>query len=113
MSVTIEQRLREMELVHKMLTAAMTDDGVEDDEVKEEYGKAADDTLASLRVKLEEARRREGKEGLGETKGHADHTADKEVNDGAKVRSAISHGQPQSALSESTQKVCHLCSGYR
>ena len=61
MSVTIEQRLREMELVSDMLQAAMAEDGDEDDEVKEEYGKKMDETLASLRVKLEEAKRNERK----------------------------------------------------
>jgi len=61
MSVTIEQRLREMELVNTMLRAAMAEDGEEDDEVKEEYGKQADEGLAKLRSKLEEARRNEGK----------------------------------------------------
>jgi len=110
MSVTIEQRLREMELVHKMLTAAMVDDGVEDDEVKEEYGKTADDTLASLRAKLVEARRREGKEGLAETEGHTDDNADKNFNDSREVRYVVGHGEPGSAPSESAQKVCHLCS---
>lgn len=99
-----------MELVHKMLTAAMVDDGVEDDEVKEEYGKTADDTLASLRAKLVEARRREGKEGLAETEGHTDDNADKKVNDSREVRYVVGHGEPGSAPSESAQKVCHLCS---
>lgn len=113
MSVTIEQRLREMELVHRMLTAAMVDDGVEDDEVKEEYGKTADDTLASLRAKLEEARRREGKEGLSETEGHADDNVDEEANNGDEVRSAVGHGQARSTLSESAQTVCHSCSRYQ
>ena len=60
MSVTIEQRLREMEVVHNMLRIAMAEDGDEDDEVKEEYGKRADESLASLRLSLEEARRIEG-----------------------------------------------------
>lgn len=60
MSVTIEQRLREMELVSQMLQVAMAEDGDESDEVKEEYGKRVDESLASLRTKLEEARRNEG-----------------------------------------------------
>lgn len=50
-----------MELVNTMLRAAMAEDGEEDDEVKEEYGKQADEGLAKLRSKLEEARRNEGK----------------------------------------------------
>lgn len=60
MSVTIEQRLREMELVHQMIHVAMAEDGDESDEVKEEYGRKVDESLASLRTKLEEARRNEG-----------------------------------------------------
>ena len=60
MSVTIEQRLREMELVHQMLRVAMAEDGSDDEEAKEEYGRKVDESLASLRTKLEEARRNEG-----------------------------------------------------
>ena len=61
MSVTIEQRLCEMELVNTMLRAAMAEGDEEDDQVKEEYGKKADEGLAKLRSRLEEARRSEGK----------------------------------------------------
>ena len=64
MSVTIEQRLRELEAVNQMLRAAMAEDGDESDEVKEEYGKKVDEGLASLRSKLEEARQREAEEGM-------------------------------------------------
>ena len=39
----------------------MAEDGEESDEIKEEYGKRVDETLAGLREKLEEARRAEGK----------------------------------------------------
>ncbi|KAL9002326.1 MAG: hypothetical protein Q9188_004733 [Gyalolechia gomerana] len=60
MSVTIEQRLREMSLVHQMLRAAMVEDGYEDDEVKEGYGKQMDDNLAALKARLKEAKRNEG-----------------------------------------------------
>ncbi|KAL8719632.1 MAG: hypothetical protein Q9225_003380 [Loekoesia sp. 1 TL-2023] len=60
MSVTIEQRLREMSLVHEMLRAAMAEDGDENDEVKEEYGKQMDETLAALKARLEEAKSNEG-----------------------------------------------------
>lgn len=70
MSVTIEQRLREMELVHQMLHVAMAEDGHESDEVKEEYGKRVDESLASLRTKLEEARRNEGLEPREVNKGN-------------------------------------------
>ena len=38
----------------------MAEDGDEDDDVKEEYGKEMDDTLAALRVRLEEAKSLEG-----------------------------------------------------
>ena len=61
MSVAIEQRLREMELVHEMLQIAMAEEGTQDDEVKEDYAKRADEALAAMRVQLEEARRNEGK----------------------------------------------------
>ncbi|KAL9000718.1 MAG: hypothetical protein Q9169_000754 [Polycauliona sp. 2 TL-2023] len=56
MSVTIEQRLRDIQLVHQMLRVAMANDGDDDDEVKEQYGKEADERLTELRVRLEEAR---------------------------------------------------------
>ena len=56
MSVTIEQRLRDISIVHQMLRVAMADDGEDDDEVKEQYGKEADERLAELRAQLEEAR---------------------------------------------------------
>ncbi|KAL8753222.1 MAG: hypothetical protein Q9184_005488 [Pyrenodesmia sp. 2 TL-2023] len=60
MSVTIEQRLREMSLVHQMLHAAMAEEGDEDDEVKEAYGKQMDEQLAALKARLEVAREEEG-----------------------------------------------------
>ncbi|KAI4097793.1 MAG: hypothetical protein LQ344_000065 [Seirophora lacunosa] len=60
MSVTIEQRLREMSLVHQMLHAAMAEEDGEADEVKEAYGKQMDDTLATLKARLAEARKEEG-----------------------------------------------------
>ncbi|KAI4154265.1 MAG: hypothetical protein L6R39_001432 [Caloplaca ligustica] len=80
MSVTIEQRLREISLVHQMLHAAMAEEGDEDDEVKEAYGKQMDDTLAALKSKLEDAKREEalveaGSESQVEisTNGNPDH----------------------------------------
>ncbi|MCJ1377473.1 hypothetical protein MMC17_000568 [Xylographa soralifera] len=69
MSVTIEQRLQEMELVNEMLKIAMAEDGEESDEVKEEYGRKVDETLADLREQLEEARRKEGKPALSSADG--------------------------------------------
>ena len=106
MSVTIEQRLQEMEIVHKMLTAAMTDDGIEDDEIREEYGKTADDTLASLRARLEEARLKEGDKDSSEPRAHADGS-----NVEAKTQPIRDSRQTQSNLSENTQKVCKACFG--
>lgn len=64
MSVTIEQRLREMSVVSTMLRAAMADDGSGDDEIKEEYGNQVDEDLVMLKEKLNKARRSEGKEPL-------------------------------------------------
>ena len=61
-SQTIEQRLREMEVVHQMLRIAMAEEGEENDEEKEEYGRQVDEKLALLRERLEEARRQEGKD---------------------------------------------------
>ena len=54
--------MREMDLVHSMLKAAMAEDGDEEDEVKEEYGRQMEENLAGLKEKLEEARRNEGKD---------------------------------------------------
>ncbi|KAL8690843.1 MAG: hypothetical protein Q9218_003808, partial [Villophora microphyllina] len=59
MSVTIVQRLREMSLVHQMLRAAMAEDGDDDDEVKETYGKQMDENLAALKLRLEQAKNAE------------------------------------------------------
>ncbi|KAL8652876.1 MAG: hypothetical protein Q9210_002432 [Variospora velana] len=65
MSVTIEQRLREISLVHQMLHAAMAEEDGENDEVKEAYGKQMDETLAALKARLAEARKEEGLAGSG------------------------------------------------
>ena len=62
MSVSIEQRLREMSVVSTMLRAAMADDGSGDDEIKEEYSNQVDEDLAMLKEKLNNARQSEGKE---------------------------------------------------
>lgn len=58
-SVTVEQRLKEIDLVHQMLRVAIAEDGEDDEEVKEEYGRKVDESLASLRIQLEEARSNE------------------------------------------------------
>lgn len=60
MSISLEQSLREMEVVHKMLQVAMAEDGDSTDEAKEEYGKKVDESLAAIRTKIEEARRSQG-----------------------------------------------------
>lgn len=60
MSISLEQSLREMEVVHTMLQVAMAEDGDSTDEAKEEYGKKVDESLAAIRTKLEEARRSQG-----------------------------------------------------
>ena len=88
MSVTIEQRLREMSLVSTMLRAAMAEDGADDDDVKEEYGNQADEDLALLRSKLEESRRNEGKELLN-IKDNVDLPVTKESEDVAKMKAML------------------------
>ncbi|MCJ1305409.1 hypothetical protein MMC08_008223 [Hypocenomyce scalaris] len=116
-SVGIEQRLQEMELVNQMLRAAMAEDGDEDDEVKEEYEKKVDETLASLRMKLEEARRNEAEEGIAPTRmsaikpgvgdAHTDGNVMKETSsrDETGRQSDIDAMQLQTALLESRMKV--------
>ena len=105
MSVTIEQRLREMELVNIMLRAAMAEDDKEDDQVKEEYGKQADEQLADLRAKLEEARRNEGKIAPKDSalSSHEDAAKDNQSSSNATAFEA--------RLAESQQEVCHLTYG--
>lgn len=98
MSVTIEQRLREMELVSDMLQAAMAEDGDEDDEVKEEYGKKMDETLASLRVKLEEAKRNEGKSPVSASDTKADSGAPDRISTSLKVEPNLDSNIPDTTL---------------
>ncbi|KAL9119814.1 MAG: hypothetical protein Q9187_003628 [Circinaria calcarea] len=94
MSVTIEQRLREMQLVSDMLQAAMAEDGDEDDEAKEEYGKRMDETLATLRVKLEEARRNEGKDYGSASDSHPDSGISDRMSTAVKVKLDPDTGAP-------------------
>ncbi len=54
-----------MELVHDMLRVAMASDGEKDDPVKEEAEKKMEETIANLKVKLNDARIEEGMEPLG------------------------------------------------
>lgn len=106
MSVTIEQRLREMELVSQMLQVAMAEDGDESDEVKEEYGKRVDESLASLRTKLEEARRNEGLDS-GEEKKDANAESRKAATVRAETdRSPSDLDKLPTASTESEQEVC-------
>ena len=111
MSVAIEQRLREMELVNQMLKAAMTEEGDEEDEVKEEYGKRMDENLASLRSKLEEARRNEGKVPIkgSESKVDIDYKdeplATKHTNDDRDQANDAEIEKLRTALSTSEEKV--------
>ena len=83
-SVTIQQRLKEMELVHSMLSIAMAEDGSESDEVKEQFGKRADESLTKLRTKLEVARRNEGLDS-GEEKDDATTEASKAATSSAET----------------------------
>ncbi len=107
MSVTIEQRLREMELVSEMLQIAMAEDGDKTDEVKEEYGKKMEETLADLRGKLEEARRNEGKPPLDPPEpSQAGATADFDEGEGKRIE------ELESALVASQEKVSRSCPSF-
>lgn len=105
MSVTIEQRLREMELVHQMIHAAMAEDGDESDEAKEEYGRKVDESLASLRTKLEEARRNEG---IADTQAdnQTSETSHQVHNASETAQPALDFGELQEAFRASQDKVC-------
>lgn len=92
-----------MEVVNIMLRAAMAEDGEEDDEVKEEYGRKADEDLANLRLKLEEARRSEGKEALKVEAGAHELEADS-------VQPSNDNNALAERLAQSQQQVC--LSGY-
>ena len=111
MSATIEQRLREMEIVNGMLQAAMAEDGEGDEETKEAYGKKAEEHLATLRSKLEEARRNEGKGPI-----ESPLTQPASFEDSAKETAPTAEPQIsdttelQSALIESQEKVSVTCS---
>lgn len=79
----------------------MDDDGLRDDEAKEEYGDQADKDLAMLRAKLEEARRNEGKEPLDATGEAALPGSVKEA------LPAVDVGELETKLAASEGKVCH------
>ena len=91
-----------------MLHIAMAEDGDESDEVKEEYGKRVDESLASLRSKLQEARRNEGLEAGEIAKGNpveaqgtltSNESIDRSTNDLEKLRTV---------LDESQTRVCSI-----
>lgn len=105
MSVTIEQRLREMELVHRMLHIAMAEDGGEDDEVKEEYGRKVDESLASLRTKLEEARRSEGLDGAVTKNDGSDRAAEAGGSKEETSERSKAVEDPEASFLESQSKV--------
>lgn len=95
-----------MELVHQMLHVAMAEDGDESDETKEEYGKRVDESLASLRTKLQEARRNEELE-IGEEKTDANAEAPKVATSSAETdRSTSDLDKVPIAFTESQLKVC-------
>ncbi len=108
MSVSLEQSLREMELVHQMLHVAMAEDGHEDDETKEEYSKKVDESLASLRAKLEEARRSQGLE-VGDSRKDAPAQVPKPMTvDGETGTSPDEVSKLKAGLTESHSKVCFV-----
>lgn len=102
-SMTIEQRLREMDAVHQMLRIAMAEEGDENDEVKEDFGKV-DESLASLRTRIEEVRRNEGfvhpkaEDGTG-------GLSSQDISPSEKTQPVASIPELQEALSESQAKV--------
>ena len=79
----------------------MDDDGTRDDATKEEYGDQADQDLAMLRAKLEEARRNEGKEPIDTT---GDATLPGPVKEAWPV---VNIGEMEAKLTASEEKVCH------
>ena len=105
MSVTIEQRLREMELVHQMIHIAMAEDGDESDEAKEEYGRKVDESLASLRIRLEEARRNEGLVDTEAVQSQLNGFPEEEKSGGAMALSTANIDELQKSLPESLNKV--------
>lgn len=92
-----------MELVNSMLRTAMAEDGEEDDQVKEEYGKQADEGLAKLRSRLEEARRNEGESILnGNEIGQNEHPVATVESPGSKAAFEIKLGESQREVFVST-----------
>lgn len=95
-----------MELVHQMLQVAMAEDGDESDEVKEEYGKRVDESLASLRTKLQEARRNEGLD-YGDEKKDANAEAPTVATSSAETdRSFSDSDKLPMAFTDSQLEVC-------
>ena len=78
----------------------MAEDGDENDEVKEEYGKQADEELAKLRSKLEEARRTEGKAPLNIDANGINN------DEAARVQPSSEISVLEAKLADSQQEVC-------
>lgn len=75
LSVTIQQRLREMQMVHEMLSAAMAEDDDANDEDKEEAARQADKGIAMLKAKLKKAEADEAENGEPSTESQKDAEA--------------------------------------
>lgn len=106
MSISLEQSLREMEVVHTMLQVAMAEDGDSTDEAKEEYGKKVDESLAAIREKLEEARRSQGLD-TGDSNSEAATEVPKAAPLGIETETSIAEiNELKSGLVESRSKVC-------
>lgn len=105
MSISLEQSLREMEVVHTMLQVAMAEDGDSTDEAKEEYGKKVDESLAAIRAKLEEARRSQGRD-AGDSNSEAATEAPKAAPLGIETETSLDEiNELKSGLVESQSKV--------
>lgn len=113
MSISLEQSLREMEVVHTMLQVAMAEDGDSTDEAKEEYGKKVDESLAAIRTKLEEARRSQGLD-TGDSNSEAATEAPKAAPLGVETQVSLDEiNELKSHLVESQSKVRLTLSGQR
>ena len=84
-----------------MLRVAIAEDGDDDDEVKEEYGRKVDESLASLRIKLEEAR---GNEKI-EPQEREISKVSSEKSSGVDTQGTRGDGRLLEALGESEAKV--------
>ena len=104
-STTMEQRLKEMDLVHSMLKAAMAEDGDEDDKVKEEIGRQMEENLADLRVKLEEARRNEGKEPISPVTAQGDEKLEDVSTESDRLESELQAYKERVWMNEQQRRI--------